>query len=857
MNRKSLLTHFVFIISFIGLFSSFPDLAQGQISEGGLPPSFQYPSPGLRSEGKTIRIPVGFSVEDLKTVDAWQVSLGAPLRVSTLIDTDLSLMRSGIPVTLPDGQTVRQLRIQAEGAIALMLYYNDFYIPEGGRLFIYNADQSQVLGAYTSQTHPAGGPFATEFVAGDDLILEYVPAPSGTEPRIEIEQIGYGYNHLSVSSALRADDSETSGPCMVNINCEEGEAWQEQKKGVCRIVEKIGKNGFLCSGSLVNNTAQDMKPYILSAFHCTEDFKSNTAASTSDFRQWVFYFHYERSRCDNSSPVYAAKTMVGCTKVAFTPIDKGSDGLLLLLNQHIPSSYQVFFNGWDRTNRKATSGVGIHHPAGDYMKISTYGNQPVETTTWVNSDTHEQGAVDAHWNMIFDQTANGHAVTEGGSSGSPLFNQNKLITGTLSGGNSSCDEPDGINLYGKLFYHWDKYSQADSNRMDIWLDPLRSGVRSLNGLSQSGEETPTGEYKAPTDVSFTSLPSGDIFLTWKAPVYRQTISWASDQPVYTFSYEGEPFYFGQRWDTQDLKEVDRKLLVSVQFIPIPYVDYAVFIQQGNRSYEQDVVDPSSKKLMTVDLETPFVIDAHQDLIVTIHAKKYSLRTYPAVTDGGPAVDQKGCIYSLDGKTWEYNNNEENDVNFIVTAVLSSEEGEISGMRSLSNGSSGIVLKPSTHPLAVQPAALEAVIDENVAIPAFPEITGYTIYRDGILRASLPASPTEYTDKQASSTSSVYQVATVYGENESARVTAQTGPTVAIETPAIEDITLSPTLFTQQVRLSNASKVCLLQIYSAAGKLVKQISRPGETIDTSSLPQGFYIFHLHTDQGVKVIEGIRK
>ena len=57
-------------------------------------------------------------------------------------------------------------------------------------------------------------------------------------------------------------------------------------------------------------------------------------------------------------------------------------------------------------------------------------------------------------NVVFEQTANGHAVTEGGSSGSPLFNQNKQIVGTLSGGSSSCEKPNGANTYGKLYRNY-------------------------------------------------------------------------------------------------------------------------------------------------------------------------------------------------------------------------------------------------------------------------------------------------------------------------------------------------------------------------------------------------------------------
>ena len=150
--------------------------------------------------------------------------------------------------------------------------------------------------------------------------------------------------------------------------------------------------------------------------------------------------------------------MVGCTRKASTPVENGSDGLLLLLNDEIPDDYNVFFNGWDRSNMLSLSGVGIHHPSGDYMKISTYGNYPTESITWRNSDVGKTGATNAHWNATFDATLNGHGVTEGGSSGSPLFNSKGLIIGTLSGGSSSCELPEGLNLYGKLYYHWNKYS---------------------------------------------------------------------------------------------------------------------------------------------------------------------------------------------------------------------------------------------------------------------------------------------------------------------------------------------------------------------------------------------------------------
>ena len=56
----------------------------------------------------------------------------------------------------------------------------------------------------------------------------------------------------------------------------------------------------------------------------------------------------------------------------------------------------------------------------------------------LSSTNYNGGAFNAHWEVYWDPTTNGHGVTEGGSSGSPIFNQDKRIVGQLSGGSSIC-----------------------------------------------------------------------------------------------------------------------------------------------------------------------------------------------------------------------------------------------------------------------------------------------------------------------------------------------------------------------------------------------------------------------------------
>lgn len=96
-------------------------------------------------------------MDDFKLVDEWKVNQGIPLRIATLIPVHFSTENSGEWTELPGGEKIWQLRLQVQGVIAIMLYYSSFYIPEGGRLFIYNTNKTHILGAYTYRTHLSKG----------------------------------------------------------------------------------------------------------------------------------------------------------------------------------------------------------------------------------------------------------------------------------------------------------------------------------------------------------------------------------------------------------------------------------------------------------------------------------------------------------------------------------------------------------------------------------------------------------------------------------------------------------------------------------------------------------------------------
>lgn len=364
-----------------------------------------------------------------------------------------------------DEGTIYLMRFAAEDAEALALYSSNFYIPEGGELYLYTADKYQVIGAFTALNNNEERTFATELLLNDDIVVEYFqPSWQSEMPTIEITEIGYAYRDMDEMKAA-------SGSCNVNINCPEGNNYRNQQRAVCKITVYLGSFMGWCSGTLMNNTALDKSPLVLSAAHCIYD---DYGTLSNKFSQFVFYFNYASASCTGTYSSY--KTLTGATLKAkdSTVGEDGSDFCLMLLNDQIPDSYNPYWCGWTRSTDAATSGVGIHHPNGDIMKISTYTTPLSSTSIWTgNSNTH--------WLVSWKQTQSGYGITEEGSSGSALFNQNGLVVGTLSGGWSGCYSSDKTDCYGKISYSWASNGTTSNSRLKPWLDPANTNVTQLSG----------------------------------------------------------------------------------------------------------------------------------------------------------------------------------------------------------------------------------------------------------------------------------------------------------------------------------------------------------------------------------------
>ena len=432
------------------------------------------------------------TITEAERLDKIDEKTGELPKFSRSIYTNINLDNAGSWTQLANGDRIWRTAISAPGALGLVPLFNKYYLPKGAALHVYMPGQEEVLGAFTDANNPANGYFCTGLIHGDVAVVEYYePAAVRGMGYFNINEVGYAYRFVP-PLYKSTDEFGTSASCEVNVNCTEGTNYQDQKRAVVRIlVQGSGGQGW-CSGTLINNVKQDCTPYLLSAQHCSE------GTSTNQYSQWVFYFNYEAPGCTNpaSEGSLGNKTVIGCTKKADSNDnggDTGSDFLLLQLNQQPQPSYNAYFAGWNATATAPLLGVCIHHPDADIKKISTF-TTPGISDKWGT-------ATGSHWRITWVQTLNGHGVTEGGSSGSAIFNATGQIVGQLTGGGSYCQAPNSPDLFGKFSYDWQSNGTADNRRLKPWLDPNNTGATSLGGLNH-----PCGNISA-YDAGISAIPS--------------------------------------------------------------------------------------------------------------------------------------------------------------------------------------------------------------------------------------------------------------------------------------------------------------------------------------------------------------
>lgn len=387
---------------------------------------------------------------------------------------NLDIQSDGLWTTLPDGGKIWQAAIHSTDALNLSVVFDDFFMPAGSRLHLFNSDHTDVTATYSGTQNREEARLGTWFVEGDLIWIEYYQPPGmQDEPRLHINSVIHGYRMGKVNSLVRGERSfEGSGDCNYDVNCPLGNEFDAKKDVVKKAVALLNLgNGYLCSAALINTALNNKIPYLLTANHCLDN---------SDPALWTVRFNWVSPTpvCgtgEGSGNVETNFTISGAQLRANNP---QSDFALVELFEPIPDSWDVAFAGWDNSDTDPIFEVGIHHPNGDIMKMcyDDSGAQKIDangTQVWlIGGGSHGYGN---GWEM---------GTTESGSSGSPLFNENGKIIGQLYAGESQCigtETNHDYDIYGRFGVSWNGGNSPET-RLKDWLDPTGIGVSSVETL---------------------------------------------------------------------------------------------------------------------------------------------------------------------------------------------------------------------------------------------------------------------------------------------------------------------------------------------------------------------------------------
>ncbi len=458
MKKIILLITFAFVATFI---------ANAQRDIVGTPYTFNHNDISLAVD--RIDLPA-FDKEELMAEDAIRAKEGAPMRIGAMHHVSYNFNNSGRKDILPDGSTLWRLTLHSPDAVAMAVFFSTFNIPEGATMHIYSGDRKQLTGTYTVKDVESNGVMPSEFIGGDEVTIEYhEPADVPFHGVIEIDRVSHIYRTVLDIPGYTKGNVDEAEDCHYHASCPEGASWHDQINSVVRITISGTSGTYFCSGALINNVRMDKTPYVLSANHCLD-------GASSTFR---FDFFYQFLHCDGSGLSPAKYVQGGEIKAMIsynssTGTSTSSDFLLLLITKDLstrPWSDSLYFAGWD-AGGSSSVGLAIHHPAGARKRFSF----PRQVFSYGNK----------YWGVNWYTNPN-RGCTEQGSSGSPLFNANKLIIGDLSSGSSSCDNPSGSDYYGKLSYSWTNNNNSNNARkLKPWLDPDNTGTLSLPGMDFHG-----------------------------------------------------------------------------------------------------------------------------------------------------------------------------------------------------------------------------------------------------------------------------------------------------------------------------------------------------------------------------------
>ena len=393
---------------------------------------------------------------------------GVAPKFAYTFEVDITTSTHGLWEVLDNGMSVWRLRVKSDDAYSLNYGFTEFQLPEQGSLILYSPSMKHIMGPFTPADNEEHMQLWTPIFDGDETVIEVqIPTEHKAALKLKLQYINHDF--IGFSQVI-------SGSCNLDVICgaEDGYAIVDQYRDIIQSVAVYGFNGNTsCTGFLINTTRNDCTPYFMTAAHCGVG--QNNAPSM------VVYWNYQNSTC--REPGSGASGGLGDgtlsdfnTGSIFRASYNPSDFALVELDDPVSETANAFFAGWDaREVAPKDTVIAIHHPSTDEKRIS-FEFDPTYPGDWGQGATEVPGGdhlVVPDWDI---------GTTEGGSSGSPLFDNQKRVVGQLHGGAAACSN-DAYDSYGWVAASWEG-GGSPNTRLRDWLDPDNTGALFLDGRSQ-------------------------------------------------------------------------------------------------------------------------------------------------------------------------------------------------------------------------------------------------------------------------------------------------------------------------------------------------------------------------------------
>lgn len=370
--------------------------------------------------------------------------------------------------TQEGGRSVWRLRVRSAGAKTLNLGFSEYQLPAGAEFYLRTDEEA--IGPFTAADNEAHNQLWTPVIGGDELLLELrVPPTQRKAVRLYLTFVNHDFIDVRRTT-------EKSGSCNLDVICGADDGWAivDKYRDIIRSVAAYHRNGrSICTGFLVNNANNDGEPLFMTANHC--------GIGASEAPSVVTYWNFQSPTCRQPNSSASGGNGNGRLNVFNTGSTllaryAPSDMTLLRLDDPVNPAANAFFAGWDASpDAPQDTIIAIHHPGVEEKRISFaftdafrapyLGDSPVAGATHITIDDWDIG------------------TTEGGSSGSPVYDRFGRVRGQLHGGFAACGN-DELDSYGFWHVSWEGGGTPGSRLRD-WLDPCGGGNTIIDGFDQA------------------------------------------------------------------------------------------------------------------------------------------------------------------------------------------------------------------------------------------------------------------------------------------------------------------------------------------------------------------------------------